>query len=283
MVGRRRAGFRSQPDKGFCGVCNTRLGGRLVQCAECLTPHHLECFAYNGRCSIFGCGSTALLPSGAQVPTWPPVPTRCTSVEAAAQAVAVLVASFLGLFWFLHASDSALRDAPRGTSLHSGRPKQAPVSVPENGPNGSVVFTVRYTIGGPAPYRPTPAPFVPQGCPSGYLFPSSFEDGGFGLSPRSAFPYGEVDCFGRLLPYDPRAPYGSRARADAIGQDGFRYPATCQSPMEGNGLDQFPRSPRGILDPIHRPYDPLYSAGYRAAKDPLQPGGVRYPISGRPY
>jgi hypothetical protein len=284
MVGRRRVGFRSHPDKGSCGVCNTQLGEPIVQCAVCLTPHHLECFEYNGRCSIFGCGSTALLLSGAaQDPTWHPVPVRWLSGEAAAPAVAVLVASFLAMFWFVQPSDSALRDSPRRISPVPSRPELSPVSVPESGPKDSAAFSVRYTTGGPAPYRPTATPFVPPAGPPGYAFPSSFGESGISLSPRSTFPYGEVDRFGRLLPSDPRAPFGSRARADAIGQDGFWHPSTCPSPFKRNGLDQFPRSPRGYFDPINRSCDPLYPDGFRAAVDVIQPGGVRYPISGGPY
>lgn len=38
-----------------CLVCGEGLGADLVWCTDCSTPTHKECFAYNGRCPIFGC------------------------------------------------------------------------------------------------------------------------------------------------------------------------------------------------------------------------------------
>jgi hypothetical protein len=46
----------------ICGVCGVTLAeGALVRCAACRTPHHADCWAFNGRCSIFACGGTAAL------------------------------------------------------------------------------------------------------------------------------------------------------------------------------------------------------------------------------
>ncbi|HEX7899601.1 MAG TPA: RING finger protein [Planctomycetota bacterium] len=40
-----------------CGVCGGTLAeGALVRCAKCRVPHHADCWAFNGRCSIFACG-----------------------------------------------------------------------------------------------------------------------------------------------------------------------------------------------------------------------------------
>lgn len=41
-----------------CGVCGEEAAARRVLCAKCATPHHSECWEYQGGCSIFGCGST---------------------------------------------------------------------------------------------------------------------------------------------------------------------------------------------------------------------------------
>lgn len=42
-----------------CGVCGASLAeGALVRCEKCRTPHHADCWDFNGRCSIFACGST---------------------------------------------------------------------------------------------------------------------------------------------------------------------------------------------------------------------------------
>lgn len=41
-----------------CGVCGVTLAqGALVRCDACRTPHHADCWSFNGRCSIFACGS----------------------------------------------------------------------------------------------------------------------------------------------------------------------------------------------------------------------------------
>lgn len=43
-----------------CLICGTALArGRTVRCARCATPHHEECWTFNGRCSTFACGEIA--------------------------------------------------------------------------------------------------------------------------------------------------------------------------------------------------------------------------------
>lgn len=43
-----------------CGVCGGTLTvGALTRCAKCRVPHHADCWAFNGRCSIFACGGTS--------------------------------------------------------------------------------------------------------------------------------------------------------------------------------------------------------------------------------
>ena len=44
---------------GVCQVCGADLGGRLVRCSRCSTPHHADCWEYAGVCSTYGCGGTS--------------------------------------------------------------------------------------------------------------------------------------------------------------------------------------------------------------------------------
>ncbi|HLF94547.1 MAG TPA: RING finger protein [Planctomycetota bacterium] len=40
-----------------CQICGgTLVEGALVRCAKCSTPHHRDCWEFNGRCSTFACG-----------------------------------------------------------------------------------------------------------------------------------------------------------------------------------------------------------------------------------
>lgn len=39
-----------------CRVCGEEINDNLVYCRRCKTPHHRECWQYNGACSVFGCG-----------------------------------------------------------------------------------------------------------------------------------------------------------------------------------------------------------------------------------
>jgi len=43
-------------EEARCGVCGDRLGGEIVACSRCNTPHHRECWQYGGGCSTYGCG-----------------------------------------------------------------------------------------------------------------------------------------------------------------------------------------------------------------------------------
>ncbi len=40
---------------GECQICGTAMEERVVYCAKCKTPHHEECWMYNGACSTYGC------------------------------------------------------------------------------------------------------------------------------------------------------------------------------------------------------------------------------------
>jgi hypothetical protein len=41
-----------------CGVCGEAVVQNAVNCSQCLTPHHSDCWDYSGGCSIYACGST---------------------------------------------------------------------------------------------------------------------------------------------------------------------------------------------------------------------------------
>lgn len=40
---------------GECQVCGGVMEQGVVTCARCRTPHHEECWVYNGACSTYGC------------------------------------------------------------------------------------------------------------------------------------------------------------------------------------------------------------------------------------
>ena len=43
--------------RGVCRVCGAPMGRPgIVFCRRCRTPHHEECWRYNGRCSTYACG-----------------------------------------------------------------------------------------------------------------------------------------------------------------------------------------------------------------------------------
>ena len=52
------AGAAQIIDEARCQVCGEDITSDMVFCRRCKTPHHLECWQYNGSCSIFGCQET---------------------------------------------------------------------------------------------------------------------------------------------------------------------------------------------------------------------------------
>ncbi|MBB76972.1 MAG: hypothetical protein CMJ75_20900 [Planctomycetaceae bacterium] len=42
----------------YCPLCGGMLEQEIVYCFVCGTPHHLDCWRYVGRCSLFGCRET---------------------------------------------------------------------------------------------------------------------------------------------------------------------------------------------------------------------------------
>ena len=41
-----------------CKICGEFIYFSKVHCKNCDTPHHIDCWQYNGSCSVYGCGST---------------------------------------------------------------------------------------------------------------------------------------------------------------------------------------------------------------------------------
>jgi len=42
----------------ICPICGDPVEVNVVQCASCDTPHHRECWQYNTKCAMYGCGQT---------------------------------------------------------------------------------------------------------------------------------------------------------------------------------------------------------------------------------
>ncbi len=41
-----------------CQICGEEITSDMVFCRRCRTPHHLDCWQYNGACSTYGCRET---------------------------------------------------------------------------------------------------------------------------------------------------------------------------------------------------------------------------------
>jgi hypothetical protein len=47
-------------DKPICNVCGAEIDRTdQVLCQRCETPLHRDCWRYNKKCAVFGCGSTS--------------------------------------------------------------------------------------------------------------------------------------------------------------------------------------------------------------------------------
>jgi len=44
-----------------CKICGEDIEQELVYCRRCKTPHHRDCWRYNGMCSVYGCQETRYL------------------------------------------------------------------------------------------------------------------------------------------------------------------------------------------------------------------------------
>lgn len=65
-------GFSYKNSSGCCGVCGeVTIEQEVVYCQSCQTPHHNDCWKYNGGCSIYACQcktSTATPPTPHSTP-----------------------------------------------------------------------------------------------------------------------------------------------------------------------------------------------------------------------
>jgi len=95
----------------ICPYCRTEVGvsaEERLDCPACATPHHPECFAENGGCTVFGCASAPaaeakISVSGAEL-------NQDTGVQPGA-------ARILGdAFSVLHAAAPASADPPMGAA-----------------------------------------------------------------------------------------------------------------------------------------------------------------------
>lgn len=95
-----------------CPVCAEVAVPPLHTCELCLVPHHEECWTYNERCAIFGCGAQ---PRKSQVPRDEEPPSRwnmlsgwVSSVLAAIGVMAFMIALGVGTVRALYEGLDAL-------------------------------------------------------------------------------------------------------------------------------------------------------------------------------
>ena len=89
--------------EGVCRVCGSPLAVPLVTCPQCATPHHQDCWEYNGGCTIFGCTGTghvvAALPvvsAPVPLPVAAPLPPLVPRLAGSAVVLAVIGKLFGG-------------------------------------------------------------------------------------------------------------------------------------------------------------------------------------------
>jgi TM2 domain-containing membrane protein YozV len=98
-----------------CPYCRTEIiagDGSAMECTDCSTPHHIECYEENGGCTLFGCKSAP--------PDEPKVQVTNTDVN-----VAVAHGAGVGV----RAVSNAFGDA-QGNTLVSDAPRPAPPPPP---------------------------------------------------------------------------------------------------------------------------------------------------------
>ena len=66
-------------EASVCLICAQAINDPTqMSCTTCDTPHHKDCWEYNGRCALFGCGGArareTALPARAEAPAPPPGP-----------------------------------------------------------------------------------------------------------------------------------------------------------------------------------------------------------------
>ena len=69
---------KTEPVEAVCQVCGDKIVSAAVLCRRCRTPHHEDCWRYNGACSIYGCQETKFIPDKSARGAPPPVPPSST-------------------------------------------------------------------------------------------------------------------------------------------------------------------------------------------------------------
>jgi len=64
-----------------CKVCGDAIEHEMVCCHRCKTPHHLDCWTYNGACSVYGCLETRYVTPRAGQPISPAEPSGAADVS----------------------------------------------------------------------------------------------------------------------------------------------------------------------------------------------------------
>ena len=49
-------------DDARCPVCGEEIVSDIVFCVSCRTPHHRDCWNYNGKCATYACGEIRAVP-----------------------------------------------------------------------------------------------------------------------------------------------------------------------------------------------------------------------------
>jgi hypothetical protein len=60
----------------ICKVCGDEIEQDMVCCQRCKTPHHHDCWTYNGACSVYGCLETRFVAPRQVQPASSPEPTE---------------------------------------------------------------------------------------------------------------------------------------------------------------------------------------------------------------
>lgn len=67
-----------------CGVCGSQLGPPLELCPRCESPHHQDCWEYNGGCSVYGCVRATPGAAAQAVPAPAPAPVDARAAPSSA-------------------------------------------------------------------------------------------------------------------------------------------------------------------------------------------------------
>lgn len=155
-------------ERPLCPYCISPLVGRLGNCPECGTPHHVECWEGHGRCTTFGCSATELasirvVQPGELPAVFPTAPTPPPSPPngGAGFACGIALGSGVAVIVVLGCLGSML--LPRIFRPPNPESTRMPVETSTFTP---VVATVSPTPAPRTPRTPTPTPRPPTRTPA---------------------------------------------------------------------------------------------------------------------